>query len=218
MVCVQSAYGSCLYPSRRVARNPPCSRSKPPISTAILKCEASLRVSTSSLAGKKPKQARGKILSSTSLSRQKARKSRCKKVIRKRSILPLSAPKLNRPDLSWLSKKNGIEKNNKEGKTKLQRLPRRTHEIAQHCHVRTISADAPRIHRQSQRLGEIKIDTRIVQLRQTKSLRRQYAINPRRIHRPRRTMTLPWTARQLVKLFPIAFVPGRHFVFYYSST
>src|SRR6266436_2869715 len=52
--------------------------------------------------------------------------------------------------------------------------------------------------------------TGVVQLRQTETLRRQYAIDSRRIHRPRRAVTPPRAPRQLVKLFPIAFVPSRH--------
>ncbi len=40
---------------------------------------------------------------------------------------------------------------------------------------------------------------------------RQNTIYPRRIDGPGRTMALPRPARQLIKLFPIPFVPSRHF-------
>jgi len=98
-------------------------------------------------------------------------------------------------------------------------LARRANEVAQHGHIGTVSADAPCIHGQTQLLSEVEIDARIIQLGQTESLRRQHAINPCWIHRPRRPMTLPRAARQFIKLFPIPFVPSCHFVvFYYSST
>src|SRR5579864_2020123 len=120
---------------------------------------------------------------------------------------------------------NGLPQSNvrerrKPQEGKLQRLPRRPHEVAQHRHVGAIRADASRIHGQPQLLREIQIDTRIIQLRQTKSLSRQHAVNPRRIHRPRRTMTLPRAPRQFIKLLPIAFVPSRHSVVccYYPLT
>jgi hypothetical protein len=89
-------------------------------------------------------------------------------------------------------------------------LSRGSNEIAQNCHVRAVSADAPGIHRQTETLGKIKIHTSVVQLRQAEALRRQHSIYARRIHRPRRAVTPPRAPRQLVKLFPIAFVPSRH--------
>jgi hypothetical protein len=94
----------------------------------------------------------------------------------------------------------------------LEGLTRRPDEIAQHSHVRAVSADAPGVHRQSQPLGKIQIHSRIVQLRQAETLRRKHAINSRRIHRPGRTATPPRAPRHLVILFPIAFVPSRHFL------
>src|SRR5260370_40968583 len=85
-------------------------------------------------------------------------------------------------------------------------------EIAQHGHVGAVGSDAPSVHGQTEPLGKIEIDTRVVQLRQTETLRWQNAINSRRIHRPRRAVTPPGAPRQLVKSFPIAFVPSRPLV------
>ena len=93
----------------------------------------------------------------------------------------------------------------------LARLTGRAHEITQHCNVWAVRADASGIHWQSQALGKIEIDARVIQFRQAESLRRQYAVQPRRIDRPRRAVTLPGPARQFIKLLPIAFVPGRHY-------
>src|SRR6185437_16178489 len=93
---------------------------------------------------------------------------------------------------------------------KLQRLARRSHEIAQYSHVRTVGADASRVDRQTKPLGLIEIDSSVIQFRQAESLRRQHAVQSRRIHRTGRTMPLPWPSRQFVKLLPIAFMPSRH--------
>lgn len=92
----------------------------------------------------------------------------------------------------------------------LNRLPRRTNEIAQSCNVGPVSADAPGIHRQTKAFSQIQVEAGVVQFRQAESRCGQNTIDPRRVDRPGRTMTLPGPARQLVKLFPIAFVPGRH--------
>src|SRR5258708_31562421 len=92
----------------------------------------------------------------------------------------------------------------------LQRLAGGSDEITENGNVRAVGSDAPSVHGQTEPLGKIEIDTRVVQLRQTETLRRQYTINSRRIHRPRRAVTPPGAPRQLVKLFPIAFVPSRH--------
>jgi len=92
----------------------------------------------------------------------------------------------------------------------LQRLPRRANEIAQNGNIGAVRADAPGIHRQTEPLGKIEIHTRVVQLGQAETLRRQHTIDARRIHRPRRAVTPPRAPCQLVKLFPIAFVPSRH--------
>jgi hypothetical protein len=89
-------------------------------------------------------------------------------------------------------------------------LPRRAHKIAEHGHVRAVRSDAAGIHGQAKPLGLIEIDTGVIQLRQTKALRGQHAIQPRRIHGPRWAVTLPRPARQFIKLLPIAFVPRGH--------
>src|SRR5204863_5575452 len=94
----------------------------------------------------------------------------------------------------------------------LQWLSRRSDEIAQNSNVWSVSADAPGVHRQTEALSEIEIHSSVVQFRQAETLRGQHAIYPRGINRPRRAMTPPRAARQFVKLFPIAFVPGRHFM------
>jgi len=92
----------------------------------------------------------------------------------------------------------------------LQRLPRRAHEVAQHGHVRAVRSDAASIHGQAKPLGLIEIDAGVIQLRQTKALRGQHAIQSSWIHWPGRAVTLPRPARQFIKLLPIAFVPRGH--------
>src|SRR5262249_32039816 len=52
----------------------------------------------------------------------------------------------------------------------------------------------------------------VVELREAESLRRQHAVQPRRIHRAGRPVTPPRPARHLIKLLPIAFVPSSHFL------
>jgi len=89
-------------------------------------------------------------------------------------------------------------------------LAGRANEIAQNGHVGAICADAPCIYWQSEPLGQVQIHTRVVQFRQAETLRRLHAIQARRIDRPGRAVTPPGTARQLVILLPIAFVPSRH--------
>jgi hypothetical protein len=93
----------------------------------------------------------------------------------------------------------------------LQRLAGRTDKIAQNGNVGTVRADAPGVHGKSETLREIEIHARVIQFRQTESLRGQHTIDARRIHRAGRTVTPPRAPRQLVKLLPIAFVPSRHF-------
>src|SRR5229473_7915927 len=91
-------------------------------------------------------------------------------------------------------------------------MPRRADEIAQNSNVGAVSADTPGVHWQTKTLGKVEIHTRIVEFRQAETLRGQHAIQARRVNRPRRAVTPPGAPRQLVKLFPIAFVPGRHFM------
>jgi hypothetical protein len=76
----------------------------------------------------------------------------------------------------------------KEEKT-LQRVPRGSHKIAQHGDVRPIGPNAASIHRQAQTFGEIQIHTRIIEFRQTETLRGQHAVQPGRIHRTGRAVT-----------------------------
>jgi hypothetical protein len=96
--------------------------------------------------------------------------------------------------------------------TQSKRLARGTHEVSQGRNVGTISPDAPRVYWQAQAFSQIQIQSGIVQFRQAETLRRQNPIYPRRIDGPGRAMALPRPARQLIKLFPISFVPGRHFI------
>ena len=92
----------------------------------------------------------------------------------------------------------------------LQRAPRGAHEVAQHGDVGPVGADSPRIHRKPKPLGEFQVHACVIKFRETKTLRGQHAIQPRRINGPRWTMCSPWAARHLVELLPIAFVPGGH--------
>src|SRR5260370_5106307 len=91
-------------------------------------------------------------------------------------------------------------------------MPRRADEIAQNSNVGAVSADTPGVHWQTETLGKVEIHTRIVEFRQAETLRGQHAIQARRVHRPWRAGTPPGSPRQLLKLFPIAFVPARHFM------
>src|SRR2546430_12653338 len=93
----------------------------------------------------------------------------------------------------------------------LQRLPRRTDEIAQNSNVGAVSTDASGIHKQAETLGKVEIHACVVQLRQAETLRWQDTIYPCRIDRPRRAVASPRAPRQLVKLPPIAVVASRHF-------
>src|SRR5579871_3206918 len=93
---------------------------------------------------------------------------------------------------------------------RLQRLARAAHEIAKHGHVGAIGADASCVHRQTEAFGLIEIDTGIIEFGEAESLRWKHAVQSRRVHGPGRTMPLPWTSRQFIKLLPIAFVPSRH--------
>jgi hypothetical protein len=95
-------------------------------------------------------------------------------------------------------------------KQDLQRLARRADKIAQNSNVGAIRANASGIHGQTKPLGKIEIHAGIIKLGQAETLRGQHTIQTRRIHWPRRAVTLPRAARQFVKLLPIAFVPGRH--------
>ena len=95
----------------------------------------------------------------------------------------------------------------------LEGLAGRADKISQRRNVRTVSADSPGVHGKTQAFRQIQIQTCIVELGQAESRRRQNTIYARRVDRPRRTVTLPGPARQLVKLLPIAFVPGGHLLF-----
>src|SRR5882672_3248484 len=99
----------------------------------------------------------------------------------------------------------------------LQRLAGGADEIAQNGNVGAINADASGVHRQAEAFGQIQIHAGVVQFRQAETLRWQYAIQTRRVDRPRRPVTLPRAARQFVKLLPIAFVPSRHAIPQYVS-
>src|SRR5260370_230292 len=77
----------------------------------------------------------------------------------------------------------------------LQRLAGGSDEITENGNVRAVGSDAPSVHGQTEPLGKIEIDTRVVQLRQTETLRWQNAINSRRIPRPMPAVTPPAAPR-----------------------
>jgi|SRR5580692_4747880 hypothetical protein len=107
----------------------------------------------------------------------------------------------------------GLEElNRRKNSPDLQRLARRPHEVPQHRNVRAVGADAAGVYGQTELFGQIQIHTRIVQLRQAKALRGQHSVKTSRVDRTGRPMPLPGSAGQFVKLLPIAFVPGRHFI------
>jgi hypothetical protein len=92
----------------------------------------------------------------------------------------------------------------------LKRLARAAHKIAQHRNVRSVSADTPGINRQAETFGQIQIHTRVIEFRETETGGRLHSVSSSGINRPRRPMALPGTAREFVKLLPIAFVPSVH--------
>ncbi len=62
----------------------------------------------------------------------------------------MSEPILQHGDSRTKSRREDSPIENKEkGKKKLQGLARRANEVAQHSHIGTISADAPRVHGQA---------------------------------------------------------------------
>src|SRR5260370_39797745 len=82
--------------------------------------------------------------------------------------------------------------------------------MAQNGNMGAVRADAPGIHRQTEPLGKIEIHTRVVQLGQAETLRRQHTLDARRIHRPRRAGTPPRAPHQPLKPVPTPFLPTRH--------
>jgi len=94
----------------------------------------------------------------------------------------------------------------------LDRVAGGAHEVAQDGHVGAIGANAARIHGQAEALGKIQIDAGIIQFGETETLRWQDTVDSRRIHGTRRAVPVPRPPCQLIKLLPIAFVPGRHFL------
>ena len=108
-----------------------------------------------------------------------------------------------------------VEKSGRCRKERLQRAPRGAHEIAQHGDVRPVGADSPRIHGKAEPLGKFQVHARVIEFRETKTLRGQHAIQSRRINGPRWTMCPPRAARHVIELSPIAFVPSGHTVLLY---
>src|SRR6266851_4019326 len=92
----------------------------------------------------------------------------------------------------------------------LQRLAGRADEFAQDSDVRSVHTNAAGVDRQAESFGKIEINTSVVQFRKAIALCRSNAIKSGRIDRPRRAMTAPRAASQLVKLLPIAFLPSGH--------
>jgi hypothetical protein len=103
------------------------------------------------------------------------------------------------------TKGSGLERSNA-----LQGAPRGAYEIAQHGDVGAVSPDSPRVYRKSEAFSEIQVNTGVIQLRKTESLRGKHTIAPGRINRARRTVVPPRAAGHLVELLPIGFAPGRH--------
>lgn len=96
------------------------------------------------------------------------------------------------------------------GRTRLERLARGADEIAEDGDVGAIGADAAGVNGKTEALGEIEINAGVIEFGKTETLRGQNAVQARGIDRARRTMALPGTASQLIKLLPIAFVPRGH--------
>lgn len=92
----------------------------------------------------------------------------------------------------------------------LQWLARGTHEVPESGDVGAVRANAASIHREAEALSEIEIYARVIQLRETEPGSGLHAIQTGGIDRTGRAMALPGTARYLVKLLPIVFVPSVH--------
>src|ERR1700692_3358679 len=82
--------------------------------------------------------------------------------------------------------------------------------FTQNGNVGAVHTDATSVDRKAQALGQVEVDSSIIQFRQAIALRGRNAIQARRIDWPGRTMTAPGSARQFVELLPIAFLPSRH--------
>jgi hypothetical protein len=113
-------------------------------------------------------------------------------------------------NISWRSCAQRCRKLTTDTEHSLQRLAGGTNEIAQYSNVGTVGADAAGIHGQTKTLSEVEIDACIIELRQAETRSGLNPIHARRIDRPGRTMAMPRATRQLVELFPIAFVPSIH--------
>jgi len=92
----------------------------------------------------------------------------------------------------------------------LQGLARGAHEIPQDGDVGAVRADPPGVDGKTETLGEIEIDSGVIEFGQAKTGGRCHPIQAGWVNRARWPVTLPGTARQFVKLFPIAFVPSVH--------
>ncbi len=95
----------------------------------------------------------------------------------------------------------------RQKKTISQGVTARANEIAEAGDVRAVGADAAGIDRKAEAFCEIEIYTRVIEFGEAEARGGRDAIHARGVHGPWRAMTLPGTARQFVKLFPIAFVP-----------
>jgi len=92
----------------------------------------------------------------------------------------------------------------------LHRLARRTDEIAEYSDVGAIGANAASVHGQTEALGKFQIHTGIIEFRKAETRCGEHAVEARRINGAWRPMALPGTARELVELLPVAFVPRIH--------
>src|SRR5271157_25539 len=92
----------------------------------------------------------------------------------------------------------------------LHRLAGGADEIAQNGDVGAVGADAAGVHGEAEALGEFEVDTSIIEFGKAETRGGLHAVETRRVDRAWRAMTLPGTARQLVELLPVAFVPRIH--------
>src|SRR5215470_11877445 len=99
----------------------------------------------------------------------------------------------------------------KQKKTKSDRTVRRADEIAEDGDIGSVGADAARVHREAESFGLFEINACVVEFRQAETVRRQNAIQARRINRSGWTMTAPRPTSYLVELLPIAFLPSGHY-------
>ena len=95
----------------------------------------------------------------------------------------------------------------RSGLSGFTRLAGRANKFTKSGNIGTVSSDAGRIDRQTQALGSFYIDAGVIELGQAKPNGWKHALDSARVHRARRSVTLPRTICNCEELVPIVFVP-----------